>query len=122
MMVQYNASFFSLTLSAPIISYMNEDLGPKDHYSWMAIVWPLAFSATMAVNGRLGDLFGRRWLIIKGEYSLLLFWPLALMVSPELSSKLRVPVAVKLFLGSTDRKLHLLLLAVGFLEGLLVFP
>jgi len=67
MMVQYNASFFSLTLSAPIISYINEDLGPKDYYSWMAIAWPLAFSATMTINGRLGDIFGRRWLMINGN-------------------------------------------------------
>jgi len=66
-MVQYNASFFSLTLSAPIISYINEDLGPKDYYFWMAIVWPLGFSATMTINGRLGDLFGRRWLMIGGN-------------------------------------------------------
>jgi len=67
MMVQYNASFFSLTLTAPITTYINADLGPKDYYVWMAIVWPLAFSATITTNGRLGDLFGRRWLMISGN-------------------------------------------------------
>lgn len=67
MMVQYNASFFSLTLFAPIASYINEDLGPKPYYVWMQIVWPLAFAATITIDGRLGDLFGRRWLMIGGN-------------------------------------------------------
>jgi MFS family permease len=67
MMIQYNASFFSLLLTSPVISYINEDLGPKPYYFWMAIVWPLTFSATMAINGRLMDLFGRRWVMIGGN-------------------------------------------------------
>lgn len=67
MVVQYNASFFSLTLVAPISSYINADLGPEDYYVWIGIIWPLAFSATITINGRLGDLFGRRWLMIGGN-------------------------------------------------------
>jgi MFS family permease len=67
MMIQYNASYFTLTLSAPIATYINADLGPKPYYVWMTIVWPLAFAATITIDGRLGDLFGRRWLMIGGN-------------------------------------------------------
>lgn len=66
-MVQYNASFFSLTLITPIANYINADLGPKSYNVWIPVVWPLAFAATMTTNGRLGDLFGRRWLMIGGN-------------------------------------------------------
>jgi MFS family permease len=34
---------------------------------WITIVWPLAFAATIPIDGRLGDLFGRRWLMICGN-------------------------------------------------------
>ncbi|EXJ89071.1 hypothetical protein A1O3_02135 [Capronia epimyces CBS 606.96] len=67
MMVQYNASFFSFTLTAPITSYINQDLGPKSYYIWMATVWPLTFSATMTIVGRFEDIFGRRYVMIFGN-------------------------------------------------------
>lgn len=66
-MIQYNASFFSFTLVAPITSYINADLGPVSYSAWMAIVWPLAFASTMAFVGRLGDIFGRRYMMIGGN-------------------------------------------------------
>jgi MFS family permease len=67
MMVQYNASFFSFTLTAPITSYINQDLGPKSYYLWMATIWPLTFAATMAICGRFEDIFGRRYMMIFGN-------------------------------------------------------
>ena len=65
--MQYQASYFSFILTASISTYINQDLGPKTYYVWMAIVWPLTFSATMAISGRLGDIFGRRWIMIGGN-------------------------------------------------------
>jgi len=93
MMIQYNASFFSLTLTSPIASYINEDLGPKDYYVWIPVVWPLAFAATMTTDGRLGDLFGRRWLMIGGN----------------------VLAVVACIIGGTAKSIAVVILAVGLL-------
>ncbi|EXJ89151.1 hypothetical protein A1O3_02215 [Capronia epimyces CBS 606.96] len=67
MVVQWIASSFSLSLTAPITSYINQDLGPKPYYFWMATIWPLTFSATVTICGRFEDIFGRRYIMIFGN-------------------------------------------------------
>ncbi|OCK86293.1 MFS general substrate transporter [Lepidopterella palustris CBS 459.81] len=67
MIVQYEGAFFSLTLVGANITTINRTLGPKPYYAWMAISWTLANAILFTIAGRLGDLFGRRNIMIFGN-------------------------------------------------------
>jgi hypothetical protein len=52
--------------AAPILSYINEDLGPDAQYVWISYVYNAALAVCLCLVGRLGDIFGRRYIFIGG--------------------------------------------------------
>ncbi|KAF2102444.1 MFS general substrate transporter [Rhizodiscina lignyota] len=56
----------AFALIAPILSFVNEDIGPDANLTWVAIAYLLASSIGFPFVGRLTDIFGRRWFFIFG--------------------------------------------------------
>ncbi|KAI9809979.1 MAG: hypothetical protein M1827_006746 [Pycnora praestabilis] len=54
-------------LAAPILTFINEDIGPDPSYVWVSLVYTLTLAIGLTLVGRLSDLFGRRWLMIGGS-------------------------------------------------------
>lgn len=55
------------TFAAPILGYINEDIGPDANITWVALSYLLTSSIGLIIVGRLTDLFGRRWFFIIGN-------------------------------------------------------
>lgn len=53
--------------AAPILAQINADLGPDDRYVWIALVYTVCSAVWFPIIGRLGDIFGRRYLMILGN-------------------------------------------------------
>lgn len=60
------AAIAGFSFIAPVLSIINEDVGPSTNISWIAILYTLAIAVGLTVAGRLGDLFGRRYVFITG--------------------------------------------------------
>jgi MFS family permease len=56
----------AFTLIAPILSFVNADIGPDPNLTWVALAYLLTSSIGLAFVGRLTDIFGRRWFFIVG--------------------------------------------------------
>lgn len=52
--------------AAPILGYINEDLGPDAQYVWISYVYNACLAVFLCLVGRLGDIFGRRYIFIGG--------------------------------------------------------
>jgi MFS family permease len=63
----YNGAFFSLSLVGPILSYINNDIGPVPYYIWITTAWTMTNAVSVTVAGRTMDIFGRRYLMIGGN-------------------------------------------------------
>jgi MFS family permease len=48
--------------AAPILSVINEDLGPSSNYIWISLIYNVCLSVFLPIVGRLSDMFGRRYL------------------------------------------------------------
>jgi hypothetical protein len=55
------------TFAAPILAYINEDIGPSPNLTWVALSYLLTSSIGLILVGRLTDIFGRRWFFIVGN-------------------------------------------------------
>lgn len=55
------------TFAAPILAYINEDIGPDPNLTWVALSYLLTSSIGLIIVGRLTDIFGRRWFFIIGN-------------------------------------------------------
>lgn len=64
---QLNAYEMTLLIPASVLSYINEDLGPSNSYTWIANTWPLCAAVMTSVSGRLSDIFGRRYFLLAGS-------------------------------------------------------
>ncbi|CAK7238471.1 hypothetical protein SEUCBS140593_010722 [Sporothrix eucalyptigena] len=53
-------------LAAPILSEINDELGPDPRYAWISLVYNVSLAVFFTPVGRLSDLFGRRWFFISG--------------------------------------------------------
>ena len=53
-------------LAAPILSVINEDLGPDPNVVWIALGYTLPLAIGFMLVGRLSDLFGRRYFFMLG--------------------------------------------------------
>lgn len=58
------AAYVIFVMSTSILIYINADIGPSPNISWVSIVRTLSQSVGFLIQGRLGDLFGRRWLYV----------------------------------------------------------
>jgi MFS family permease len=61
----YNEAFFSLSLVGPILSYINDDVSPVPYYIWISTAWTMTSAVSVTVAGRMMDIFGRRYLMIR---------------------------------------------------------
>ena len=52
--------------AAPILAKINESVGPDDRYVWISLVYTVCSAVWFPIVGRLGDIFGRRYLMILG--------------------------------------------------------
>jgi MFS family permease len=43
--------------AAPILSVINEDLGPSSNYIWISLVYNVCLSVFLPIVGRLSDIF-----------------------------------------------------------------
>jgi hypothetical protein len=54
-------------LAAPVLAFINADIGPDPNLSWVALSYLLTNSIGLMLVGRLSDLFGRRWFFVGGN-------------------------------------------------------
>ncbi|CAK7235626.1 hypothetical protein SBRCBS47491_009358 [Sporothrix bragantina] len=54
-------------LVSPLISYIDDDIGPSGNIVWVSLTWLLLEALTYLVSGRMSDIFGRRWFFIIGS-------------------------------------------------------
>ncbi|KAF1989204.1 fungal trichothecene efflux pump [Aulographum hederae CBS 113979] len=54
-------------LVAPILSFVNADIGPDLNITWVALSYLLTSSIGLIIVGRITDIFGRRWFFIVGN-------------------------------------------------------
>ncbi|KAF2492222.1 MFS general substrate transporter [Lophium mytilinum] len=54
----------AFALIAPILSFVDADIGPSPNLNWVALSYLLTSSIGLAFVGRLTDIFGRRWFFI----------------------------------------------------------
>ena len=52
------------SLAAPVLSSINQDIGPDPDVTWVSLSWTLTQGISTLVVGRLSDIFGRRWIFI----------------------------------------------------------
>lgn len=60
------AGMGGFSLIAPILSYVNADIGPDKNLVWVSLANNLTQAVTLTLAGRLSDLFGRRYFQICG--------------------------------------------------------
>lgn len=60
----YNISLGGFLCIVPILTYINNDIGPSPSYTWLASSWTVASGVGLIVAGSLSDLLGRRWFCI----------------------------------------------------------
>jgi MFS family permease len=49
---------------APLLTTINEDIGPDPNIVWVSLSYLLTLTVFLALVGRLTDIFGRRWFFI----------------------------------------------------------
>lgn len=63
----FGSGVAGFTFVAPILVYVNEDIGPDPNLTWVALSYLLTSSIGLIIVGRLTDIFGRRWFFIVGN-------------------------------------------------------
>lgn len=61
------ASVGGFALLAPILTQVNDDIGPSGNIVWVALTYTICLAIGLALVGRLSDLFGRRYFFIGGN-------------------------------------------------------
>ncbi|OAA60363.1 Fungal trichothecene efflux pump [Niveomyces insectorum RCEF 264] len=52
--------------AAPILTEINNDLGPDPNIVWVSLTYTLTSAVFLTIIGRVSDIFGRRWVFIGG--------------------------------------------------------
>ncbi|KAF4980103.1 hypothetical protein FZEAL_3824 [Fusarium zealandicum] len=52
--------------AAPILSIINNDIGPDANINWVALTYTLTSAVALTIIGRVTDIFGRRWVFVGG--------------------------------------------------------
>lgn len=55
------------SLIAPVLAFVNADIGPDPNLTWVALSYLLTTSVGLLIVGRVTDIFGRRWWFIGGN-------------------------------------------------------
>ncbi|KAF1980654.1 MFS general substrate transporter [Aulographum hederae CBS 113979] len=56
----------SFAYAAPILAQINADIGPDQNLVWVSLVYTVCSAVWFPIVGRIGDIFGRRYLMIGG--------------------------------------------------------
>jgi len=62
----FSSAIAAFAYIAPVLSNINEDLGPSPSYVWISYVYNTCFAVAYPLIGVLSDLFGRRYFMIGG--------------------------------------------------------
>jgi hypothetical protein len=54
-------------LAAPLLTIINEDLGPDKNFIWVSLIYNVTLSVCLVLVGKLSDVFGRRYFFIGGQ-------------------------------------------------------
>ncbi|KPM45406.1 hypothetical protein AK830_g1218 [Neonectria ditissima] len=54
--------------AAPILTIINNDIGPDENINWVALTYTLTSAVTLTIIGRVTDIFGRRWVFVGGAF------------------------------------------------------
>lgn len=60
----YNIALGGFVCIAPVLSYINADIGPSPDYTWLASSWTITSGIGLIVAGALSDIIGRRWFCV----------------------------------------------------------
>lgn len=52
--------------AAPILTEINNDLGPSANITWVSLTYTLTSAVFLTIIGRVSDIFGRRWVFVGG--------------------------------------------------------
>ncbi|EXJ71824.1 uncharacterized protein A1O5_05634 [Cladophialophora psammophila CBS 110553] len=63
-MLAYEASFLSYVMVAGALTIIDNDIGPSEDLVWVILAITLGQAIAFPINGRLSDIFGRRWFFI----------------------------------------------------------
>ncbi|KAH6988308.1 fungal trichothecene efflux pump [Ilyonectria sp. MPI-CAGE-AT-0026] len=63
-MFSYAVNIGAFLLITPILTAINDDLGPDPSYTWMVSSWTAAAGVGLIFAGTASDLLGRRWFIV----------------------------------------------------------
>lgn len=55
------------SLVAPVLGFINADIGPDPNLNWIALSYLLTTSIGLIIVGRVTDIFGRRWWFVGGN-------------------------------------------------------
>ncbi|KAB5525517.1 fungal trichothecene efflux pump [Coniochaeta sp. 2T2.1] len=55
------------SLVAPVLGFVNADIGPDPNLNWVALAYLLTTSIGLIIVGRVTDIFGRRWWFVGGN-------------------------------------------------------
>ncbi|KAF9886950.1 hypothetical protein FE257_010691 [Aspergillus nanangensis] len=60
------AAIAGFAFAAPILSLINQDIGPSPDLSWVSLTYTLTIAVGLTLIGRTTDIFGRRYIFIGG--------------------------------------------------------
>jgi Na+/melibiose symporter-like transporter len=66
--VSFACGVAGFAFAAPILGFINADIGPDPNLTWVALTYTLTTGICLILVGRLSDLFGRRWFMIGGSF------------------------------------------------------
>lgn len=61
--LSFGCGVAGFTLAAPVLSFINADIGPDANITWVSLGYLLTTSIGLIIVGRISDIFGRRWII-----------------------------------------------------------
>ncbi|KXJ90089.1 fungal trichothecene efflux pump [Microdochium bolleyi] len=65
--VSLTAGVAAFGFAAPLLTIINNDLGPDPMFIWVSLVYNVTLAIALVLVGRLSDIFGRRWFFIGGQ-------------------------------------------------------
>lgn len=65
--MSFSCGVGGFSFAAPVLSYINADIGPDANVTWVALAYLLTTSIGLIIVGRITDIFGRRWFFIIGN-------------------------------------------------------
>ena len=112
----YNIALGAFVCIAPILSYINADIGPSPHYTWLASSYTIASGIGLVVAGALSDILGRRWFCVATGVTGIIGGIIGLVAKDIPTGKSRCKRIVKESESESDQRArHLAIVGMTFL-------